>query len=160
MIIKIAGILRMLIICCAFYFGYSAGYSGEMYDAAAQIHIMSPLLIIGMAGISGLEGLFFGEAAAQAKGFETGSNYQRQSALAMLGLVFAAVVVWVCNWGLKAELSVLAAFLFFFTGSAINHAIDAVVRRNYKWQNINRPFLTALVLASLALPVATALKSL
>lgn len=160
MIIKIAGILRIAIICFAFYLGYSAGFAGETYDAAAQIHIMSPLLIIGMAGISGLEGLFFGDAAARAKGFETGSNYQRQSALAMLGLVFAAVLVWACNWGLKAELSVLAAFLFFFTGSAINHAIDAVVRRNYKWQNINRPFLTALVLASLAYPVVMAVRTM
>jgi hypothetical protein len=57
MIIKILDILRMLIVCITFFFGYRIGFS-DGYDPMAQLHFMIPVIILSIAGISGIEGLF------------------------------------------------------------------------------------------------------
>lgn len=152
--------LRMVLVGVAFFFGYQIGFADAGYDPAAQLHFMVPVIIIAVAGISGLEGLFFGKQAAAAKGFEVGSNYQRQSSIALLSYAVVAVLVYFRAWGIHAELTILFAFLFFFLFSGLNHAIDAVRNKNYKWQNINRPFITLLMIAGLFYPVFMALKSL
>jgi hypothetical protein len=121
---------------------------------------MIPVVIAAIAGISGLEGLLFGKRSAEMKGFEVGSNYQKQSAIAMLSYAFAAILVYFCNWGIKAELTIFFTFIFFFFFSGLNHGIDAIQRRNYKWQNINRPFITLLLIAGMIYPVIMALKIL
>ena len=159
MIIKILDILRIVLGATAFYFGNRIGFTNG-YDPVAQLHFMIPVVILAIAGISGLEGLFFGKRSAEAKGYETGSNYQKQSAIAMLSYPAVAVVVCMLNWGIKAELTIFFAFIFFFFFSAVNHTVDAIRRKNYKWQNINRPFLTLLIIAGLIYPVIMALKNL
>ncbi|MCF8366276.1 MAG: hypothetical protein K9H16_10865 [Bacteroidales bacterium] len=159
MIIKIFEIARILAVSAAFYFGYSVGYENG-YHPEAQLHLMIPIIIVAIAGISGLEGLVFGDAAAEAKGFEKGSNYQKQSAIALLSYAMVALFVFFYNWGIKSELTILFTFMFFFTFSAMNHGYDAVKRKNYKWANINRPFLTLLLIAGLILPVIGALKNI
>jgi len=121
---------------------------------------MIPVIIVGIAGISGIEGLLFGKLSAEQKGFEVGSNYQKQSAIALLSYAVISILVNVCHWGIRAELTILFAFLFFFTFSAINHGIDAIRRKNYRWQNINRPFITLLLIAGLIYPVVKAFKGL
>lgn len=159
MIIKIFEILRIIAVAAAFYFGYSIGFS-DGYHPEAQLHLMVPVIIVAIAGFSGIEGLFFGREAARAKGFEEGSNYQRQSAIALLSYAVVALLIWIYGWGIIAELTILFAFMFFFFFSSINHARDAIVRKNYKWANINRPFLTLLLIAGLVYPVIEALKNL
>ncbi len=159
MIIKIFEILRILAVAAAFYFGYSTGFD-HGYHPEAQLHLMVPVIVVAIAGFSGIEGLFFGKQAARAKGFEEGSNYQRQSAIALLSYAVVALLIWFYRWGIIAELTILFAFMFFFFFSSINHARDAVVRKNYKWANINRPFLTLLLIAGLVYPVIEALKNL
>jgi len=152
MLIKILDIIRIALVGIAFFFGYSIGF-GEIYDPIAQLHFMTPIVIIAIAGISGIEGLFFGEKAALEKGYETGSNYQKQSAFALLSYAFGAIVVYISNWGIKAELTILFVFFFFFTLSAINHGLEAIRHKNYKWQNINRPFLLVLLLTGFIYPI-------
>lgn len=151
--------IRILIVCFTFYFGYRIGYEGT-YNPVAQLHFMIPWLVTAVAGISGIEGLFFGKASSANKGYETGSNYQKQSAFALLSYSFIAILVACLNWGIHAELTVLFVFVFFFFFSAINHAVDAVRNKNYKWQNINRPFITLLLIAGLIYPVVKALSTL
>ena len=158
MILKIFDILRIVIVCVTFFFGYRIGFA-HGYDPFAQIHFMVPLIIGAIAGISGLEGLLFARKSAEIKGFEVGSNYQRQSAIAMLSYAFSAILIYFCNWGIKAELTIFFAFIFFFFFSGLNHAIDAIQRRNYKWQNLNRPFITLLLIAGMVYPVVMALKT-
>lgn len=152
MLIKILDIIRIALVGIAFFFGYSIGF-GEIYDPIAQLHFMTPIVIIAIAGISGIEGLFFGKEAALAKGYETGSNYQKQSAFALLSYAVGAIVVYIANWGIKAELTILFVFFFFFTLSAINHGLEAIRHKNYKWQNINRPFLLVLLLTGFIYPI-------
>ena len=157
MIVKFLDILRIAIVALAFFLGYKTGFAGG-YDPIAQLHLMIPLIIGSMAGISGLEGLFFSRASAEIKGYEVGSNYQRQSAIALLSYAFAAIFVFLMHWGIKAELTVFFAFIFFFFFSGINHGVNAIRRKNYRWQNINRPFLVLLLIAGMIYPVIMALK--
>lgn len=151
-LLKAFDILRILIVGLAFFFGYQIGFANG-YDPVAQLHFMIPLIILAIAGLSGIEGLFFEKSAAEAKGFETGSNYQKQSAIALLSYAAIALLVYYANWGIKAELTILFAFIFFFVFSALNHGMEAVKRKNYKWQNLNRPFITLLLIAGLIYPV-------
>ncbi len=153
---NILDIIRILIVCVAFFFGYQIGFDNG-YDPQAQLHFMIPLIIIAIAGISGLEGLLAGKKAAKAKGYESDGNYQRQSAIGMLSYTAVSIVVYFCKWGIAAELTIFFAFIFFFFFSAINHAVDAIRRKNYKWQNINRPFLVLLLIAGMIYPVIKAL---
>ncbi len=159
MLLKILDILRILIVSAAFFFGYQIGFANG-YNPFAQLHFMIPVIIVAVAGISGLEGLLFADKSAAIKGFETGSNYQRQSAIALLSYAVIAIVVYICNWGIKAELTIFFAFIFFLFFSGINHGIDAIKRRNFEWQNINRPFITLILIAGMAYPIYRTLKSL
>ncbi|NLI20588.1 MAG: hypothetical protein GX418_03485, partial [Clostridiales bacterium] len=150
-------VVRILAVCAAFFFGYQIGFQNG-YDPVAQLHFMIPILVSAVAGISGLEGLLFPEKASAAKGFQSDGNYQRQTAIALLSYTAVALLVTFAGWGLYAELTILFAFCFFFFFSGINHAADAIKNKNYRWQNINRPFITLLMIAGLAYPVAMALK--
>jgi hypothetical protein len=159
MMIKILDILRIVIVCFTFYFGYNIGFANG-YDPLAQLHFMIPVIIATIAGISGLEGLLFAKKSAEIKGFEVGSNYQRQSAIALLSYAVVAIMVYFFNWGIKAELTIFFAFIFFFIFSGLNHAIEAVKKKNYKWQNVNRPFITFILIAGMIYPIIMAIKML
>ncbi len=158
MLIQILDIARIVAVSVAFFAGYSIGFDGEVYDPAAQLHFMIPVVVTAIAGISGLEGLLWGKQAALAKGYETGSNYQKQSSIALLSYAFGALLVCFAGWGLLAELAVFFVFSFFFTFSAVNHGLEAIRHGNYHWQNINRPFILVLMLAGFVYPVVMALK--
>ncbi|OFY44611.1 MAG: hypothetical protein A2X18_03285 [Bacteroidetes bacterium GWF2_40_14] len=159
MIIKLLDILRIVIVCLTFYFGYSIGFTNG-YDPLAQLHFMIPVIIATIAGISGFEGLLFAKKSAEIKGFEVGSNYQRQSAIALLSYAVVAAMVYFFNWGIKAELTIFFAFIFFFIFSGVNHAIEAIKKKNYKWQNVNRPFITFILIAGMIYPIIMAIKML
>lgn len=159
MILKVLDIIRIVIVSLAFYCGYAIGFS-EGYDPFAQLHFMIPVIIVAISGFSGLEGLLLSESSALAKGYETGSNYQRQSAIALLSYAVIAVLVFIMDWGIKAELTIFFVFIFFLIFSGINHAVSAISKKNYKWQNLNRPFITLLLVAGMIYPVIMALKNL
>ena len=158
MFLQLIDILRIISVSVAFYYGYQIGFSDGNHSIA-QLHFMIPIIIVAIAGLSGLEGIFFANESAKLKGFETGSNYQKQSAIALLSYAVTAIIVYVYDFGIKAELTILFAFIFFFFFSGINHGIDAIKRKNYKWQNINRPVSTLLLIAGLIYPVSQVLKS-
>jgi len=153
MLSNIVDIIRILLVCAAFFFGYQIGFAGEEYDPAKQLNFMIPLVIAAVAGISGLEGLLFGDKAAEAKGYEKGSKYQKQSAIALLSYTFMAFVVSAAHWGTLAELTVFGAFIFFFIFSGLLHALSAIRDRNLAWQNVNRPFITLMLIAGMVYPV-------
>jgi hypothetical protein len=159
MVPKILDILRIISVSVAFFFGYLIGYK-DGFNPQAQLHFMIPIIIAAIAGLSGIEGLFFGRQSAEAKGFEVGSNYQRQSAIALLSYAVVAVLVFLFNWGIIAELTIFFAFMFFLIFSGLNHLVDAIKRKNYKWQNINRPIITLLLIAGMIYPVIEVLKTL
>ncbi len=159
MLLKLLDILRIAIVSAAFFFGYQIAYENG-YDPIAQLHFMIPTIIVGIAGLSGLEGLLFAKKLAELKGFEVGSNYQKQSAIALLSYAVIAVIIYLLNWGIKSELTIFFTFIFFFIFSALNHTIEAVKNKNYHWQNINRPIITLLLVAGIIYPIIMALKTL
>lgn len=152
--------IRIILVCAAFFFGYQIGFSGEVYDPAKQLNFMIPLVIAAVAGISGLEGLLYGDKAAEAKGYEKGSKYQKQSAIALLSYTFMAIVAYFANWGTLAELTVFGSFIFFFVFSGYVHALSAIRDKNFAWQNINRPFITLMLIAGMVYPVLMYFKTL
>ncbi len=159
MLLQVLDVIRIVSVAGAFFFGYQTGFA-EGHDPIAQLHFMIPIIIVALAGTSGIEGIFFAKRSAKLKGFEGGSNYQRQSAFALLSYAAAAGLVYIVHWGIRAELTILFAFMFFFFCSGINHGVDAVRRKNYKWQNLNRPFMTLLLILGLIYPVIKALQCL
>lgn len=152
MIIKLIETLRIAATAFGVFWAY---YVGETPQEV--LHIMSPWVIVAIAGTSGLEGLLFGKMAAKEKGFEQGSNYQTQSAIALLSYAIMAFVVYFLSWGTKAELSIVFAFLFFMIFSAFNHTRSIFIDKNYKWANLNRPFLAVLLMAVMWWPIVGSL---
>lgn len=159
MLLNLLDILRILLVAVAFFFGYQIGFTNG-YDPFAQLHFMVPMVITAIAGISGLEGLLFPKKAAEAKGYETGSNYQKQSAFALLSMALVSILVYALDWGIKAELAIFFVFILFFIMSAANHGINAIREKNYKWQNVNRPFITLMLIAGMIYPVIMALQKM
>lgn len=157
--LNLIDILRIVFVCIGIFWGYSIGFNNG-YDPVAQLHITIPIVIVAIAGFSGFEGLLYGAKTAENKGFKTDGNYQRQSAIALLSYADVALVVYFCKWGIKAELTIFFAFMFFYIFSGINHAMDAIRNKNYKWQNINRPFITFFLITALVYPVIKVFQTL
>ena len=120
MFLKILDWLRIALVGIAFYVGNKIGFE-QGYNPEAQLHFMIPVIIGSIAGISGLEGLLWGNQSAKLKGYEQGSNYQKQSAIAMLSYAVIALLVYFINWGIKAELSIVFAFIVCIKFSGANH---------------------------------------
>jgi hypothetical protein len=59
---------------------------------------------------------------------------------------------------LDAPRTAIVPVAFFLVFSGINHAVDAVRRRNFAWQNVHRPFIALLLVAGMVYPVVLALK--
>ena len=152
MLIKLIEFIRIASCCFGIFWAYSVGMDGSD-PAGGVLHIITPWVVAGIAGTSGIEGLFFGKQTEREKGFEQGSNYQKQSAFALLSYAIVSLAVYFSDWGAHAELTILLAFMFFMVFSAFNHGREAIVNNNYTWANLNRPFLTLLMIASLWYPV-------
>jgi hypothetical protein len=73
MFLKALDYIRIIAVTMAFNFGYQIGFKNG-YDPVTQLHFMIPIIVIAIAGLSGLEGIFFRKKSAELKGFETGSN--------------------------------------------------------------------------------------
>ena len=148
MIIKILEFLRLAGVIAGYFISYFT------YDTPEDIlKSLTIWTIVSIAGLTGIEGLFFRKQAAKEKGFEQGSNYQIQSACAFLSIAIIAVFVVMANWGVKSYLTISFVFLLFLLMSTINHAYQAIVHKNLKWNNVIRPFQTLFLIAIYVYPV-------
>jgi len=125
MLSNLVDISRIVGVSVAFFFGYQIGFA-DGHNPIAQLHFMIPIIIVTIAGTSGFEGIFFAKKSAEVKGFEIGSKYQIQSAIALLSYAAVALFVYFSKWGIEAELTILFAFIFFLFFSSVNHTIDAI----------------------------------
>ena len=118
---------------------------------------MTPILIIAVAGISGLKACCSRSKRRRRRALKLEATHQRQSAIALLSYaVVALLVMWLSGPLRRTDNPVRLCFFFIFSG--LNHGLDAIKNKNYKWQNINRPFITLLMIAGLLYPVIMALK--
>ena len=138
--IKLLEILRFIGCGLGVFLAYYFGNTPEEI-----LRIMTPWFIGSVAGLSGIEGLFFSEKAAQEKGFEKGSNYQRQNAFWFLSIALIAFIAYIYGWNSYADIALVLVFCLFLILSAINHAYTIYSEKNRAWQNVIRPVLTALL---------------
>lgn len=118
---------------------------------AEQIHILAPWLVIPMAGLTGLESVFLGDAARKQSGYAA-SPYQRQSGINNLALAITAILVSVFSWGTGAELAVITVLLVFLLLSGSNHAWSAWKEGNHTVKNLLRPLMSLILILS-CLPI-------
>ena len=146
-ICAILEIARWVLVVAAFQLAYFFGQ-----DAVGRFAILAPLVIIPLSGLTGIESVFFSEAASQVSGYGGGSRrYQIQSGLNNLAVAIATAIAWWCQWGITAYCALMTAVLLFYVMSSANHAASAISDGNRKWKNIARPFMTLmLVIAVLA----------
>lgn len=140
--------LRPAGIGLAIFFAY---YFGN--DAISRFHIMGPFVVMIMSGTVALESLILGEAASEKIGSAPSPSraYQIQSGLANAATAITALLVYLLNWGLYADATIVTVMLMFFTFSAANHAATAIMQRNMKPVNLLRPAM-ALLLIGFLLP--------
>lgn len=159
-ILSIMDFVRIAWVWLAFYIWYSIGFKSWIYNPQAQLHFMIPIIILCIAWLSWLEWLLFGKQASELKWYESWSNYQIQSSIALLSYTVIAILIYFLNWWIKAELTIFFCFIFFFIFSWLNHGIQAFKYKNFKWQNINRPFITLLLILWMIYPIIFALKEI
>jgi hypothetical protein len=134
-------IARYVCLCTGIFVSYLIG-SG---DATKTLHYLAFFVVVSLAGLTGIEGMFFGAASARSMGREVDPLYQKQSAGANLGLAITVIIVFAANWGRYADATILIAGLLFFIFSASIHAWDAVANKNFNKKNALRPVMTLLV---------------
>lgn len=132
-----------------------ANYVGG--SPAEQFSIITAWTVLAVAGLSGVESLFFGKSASQISGYGTGGAYQRQSGLNNLALALACVLAYTLGWGTMAQAALMSTLLIFLILSAANHAYSAFKEGNRNLRNLLRPVLTALLVAMVLPYMAAAL---
>jgi len=152
MIIKLLEVLRIAGACLGVFLAYYFGTTPE-----EVLRIMTPWLIGSIAGFSAVDGLFFANAAAAGKGYESGSNYQRQNAFWFLAVAVTSLVSFFAGWNAYANIALVFVFCLFLILSAANHAYSLIVDGNTKWQNVIRPVLTTLFTLAFVYPVSAIL---
>mgnify|MGYP003638999625 CR=1 FL=1 len=121
-------------------------------NAVEMLHFLVLWMIVPLAGLTGLEGMFFSRVTAQSAGRAINNPYQKQSAANNLALAITALIVWVMNWGVTADATIMIATLCFFSISACVHTWEAIKLKNYRLKNLFRPIWT-LALLGVCLPV-------
>lgn len=116
-----------------------------------QFSVLCIFTILSVAGLTGIESLFFGKKASEQSGYGPGRAYQRQSGLNNLALAAATLLVYLFGWGVQAKATVMFVLLIFLVFSAVNHAYTALRDGNKSLKNFLRPFMTA-VLLGMVLP--------
>lgn len=133
-------IVRWVAAAAGFYWGYS------LADPVQGFKVMSMVVVLSIAGLTGLESLLLAESAAEKSGFGQGGPYQRQSGFNNLAVAIAMVLVWILGWGVKAMAAVTLVLLTFLVLSAANHAYSAIKEGNRSPINLLRPVLTGALL--------------
>lgn len=125
------------------YFFYSASED--------QLRILMWLFVIPMAGLTGIESIFFADAARSQSGYAA-SPYQRQSGINNLSIAIASIIIALGQFGPDADFALIIAVLIFLMLSGCNHAWSAWKEGNHYLKNILRPIMSLLLFFS-CLPI-------
>ena len=136
-------------------FGFFLSYQPNV-TATEILNTLLLLVVIPLAGLTGLEAIFIGAASAKAKKREIGSTYQTQSGLNNLSTAITAWLVWYLQWGKQASLTVLFVLLTFLILSSMVHTYEYFIKKNKQLIHLIRPLLTTgLILACIPLIIRT-----
>ena len=116
-------------------------------NASSRLDILCLWVVVAIAGLTGIESLFFGSSASSQLGYIGGREYQRQSGLFNLALALTTILIYILKWDLQAKASLLIVLLFFLFFSAMNHAYSTIFEGNRSLKNALRPLMTLALLA-------------
>ncbi len=116
-------------------------------DPARQLDVLTLWVVVSIAGLSGVESVFFGQASAVKAGYEKGSAYQRLSGISNLALAITTVFVYIAGWNLQAKASLLIVLCLVVFFSAMNHVYSAIQEYNTSLKGCIRPFISLVFLA-------------
>lgn len=142
MIAKILEILRILGAAIGFFIAYN-----RWHTPIAAIHVLVPWLIISLAGLTGIGSIFFSKETEKSLGWQGQSPFHKEVGYFNIACAVIALIVYLFNWGIHAELTILFTYVLFIIFSAVNHAKEILYKKNYAWQNAIRPILTFLLVA-------------
>jgi hypothetical protein len=114
-----------------------------------QFSIVTAFAVIFIAGLTGIESIFFGESASEQSGYTGGRGYQRQSGANNLALAITAILVYLLGWGYFAQLAIMSVLIIFLALSGTNHAYSAIIEGNHSIKNMSRPIMTIVFLVIL-----------
>jgi len=146
LISKLFEYFRFAGIAILFYLTYA-----YINDNVNRFHVLTFGTVLLMSGATALEGIFLGNESAEKIGYKPDRQYQLQSALANLAIAITAIIVFFAKWGKFADGAIVTAMLLFFLLSGINHALSAIVHRNYRPVNLMR-LIFSIILAAAILP--------
>ena len=92
--------------------------------------------------------------SAKEKGYGANSAYQIQTALFFLSISLMSVWLYIVDWGVWADVTLLFTFLLSMTLSAANHAYQAVAHHNLTWNNLIRPLGVIALIAAVYYPLS------
>jgi hypothetical protein len=139
MIIKLLEILRIACSATGMYLAYASN------SPTNSLFWLVALVAIPLAGLTGIESLFFSRQAAIAKDREINSDYQTQSGCNNLATATAGLIILSCKLGPAAQIAIILVLLLFFTFSSMKHAIEYFIDRK-SGIHLQRFILTALLL--------------
>lgn len=116
-------------------------------DPTDQLDVLCIWMVVSIAGLTGIESVFFGKHAREQSGYGGGAGYQRQSGFNNLALALTTILAYLWGWPLEAKAALLTVLLVFLTLSGANHAYSAMKEGNLKPKNVARPVMTAILLA-------------
>jgi hypothetical protein len=115
--------------------------------AADRVQVLLDNLIfygVYLQGCFSFVGLvFLGKMVAESAGFDRGDgNFQREVGFVHLGFAAAGLLATQVDFFATIQFwSALIIILFVFkAGSAVNHIIQAVIKKNYSWGNVSMAF--------------------
>lgn len=111
-----------------------------------QLITISSFCVIGIAGLTGIEGFFFGKYSSEIVGYQANSRYQKQSALNNISLATSSLIGVIGGFGVMYHLALLFVLLIFLFLSAANHMVDIFVAGNKNMRNFLRPIITLLLI--------------
>jgi len=115
-------------------------------DPEYQFSILTVSVVLSLAGLSGVENLFLGEAAAELSGYTGKGEYQRHYALNNLGLALATLLVFIVGWGVHAKVTLMSIMLITLILAASSDAYRAVKEENPPYKIYVRPIVTLLLI--------------
>lgn len=140
MIIKLLEILRIACSATGMYLAY------QDYSSPQALFWLVALVSIPLAGLTGIESLFFAKQAAIAKGREINSDYQTQSGANNLATALAGIIVLSCQLGSAAQITIMLVTLLFFSLSSLKHGCEYFADKK-NGIHLQRVIFTILLLA-------------
>lgn len=101
--------------------------------------IVTLFFVLGISGLTGIEGAFLSRYSSTQSGYQDGGRYQKQSGLNNLSVAITAIIAYIFHWGTQAELVLMTVMMIFILLSGFNHYLSAVKDGNKSIKNLSRP---------------------